>query len=199
VFRLVPDAGAGQSVSESPFSGAQNVVTMWGSERWRFEATYSDLTGADRAEMQAFIVRLRVSRNVFLLANPTANNRGVLSGTPQVGVASLAGMSMVMYGGPNNVSSWACAGDFIAVNSMLKMVTQNVGTNGSGVASLEVWPPLFKAPASGTSIIVNVASARGAFRLTNAAMFNTEPPGYRLSLSISAVEHISSSYVSELL
>lgn len=199
VFRLVPDAGPGQSVSESPFSGAQTVTTMWGSERWKFEASYSDLINAERAEMQAFIVRLRVARNVFLLANPTALNRGALSGTPIIGVASLAGTSMVVAGGPNNISSWACAGDFIAVNSMLKMVLQNASTNGSGIASLQVWPPQYKAPSSGTPIIVNANSAMGAFRLISAPTFNTDPPGYRLSLSISAVEHISSSYVSELL
>lgn len=197
IFRLTPEAGPGQSVSESVFNGAQAVVTMWGSERWSFEASYSDLISHQRAEMEAFIVRLRVARNVFLLRAPIIANRGVWDGSPIVRLSSLSGTSLVVAGATNNVNSYACAGDYIAVNSMLKMVTQSAATNGSGIVSLSVWPPMYKAPNSGTPIVVT--NPMGGFRLTRPVALSFDPPGFRLSLSISAVEYISSSYVSGIL
>lgn len=195
--RLTPDVGDGQQMLQSPFIGAQTVNTFRGSERWRLELQLDDLTGALRAKAQAFVTRLRVSHNVFICVNHTAPQRGVLTGTPLVNAGSYGGQNLNVYNLANNVSSWACDGDFISVNSQLKMVLGDVGTSAGGVASLFVWPPLYDVPASGTIVITN--SPCGAFRALSAMALNTEPPGYKTSIAIAAIERINSSMVADFL
>jgi hypothetical protein len=198
--RLTPDVGPGQSVSESPFIGAQTVVTYRGAERWKLEMQFDDLTGADRADMLAFVTRLRVAHNVFLCVNHTNPGRGFVGGGSSVTNYNHAGGTNILTLGATgaaNVESWARAGDFISVNSQLKMVLLDVLSNGSGVCSLTVWPPLIGIVSASTP--VRVTSTCGAFRMLSAAPISTEPPGYRTNLSITAVERINSSFVSDFL
>lgn len=197
---LVPDI-PNQSLQESSFSGAQSVVTPQGAERWRLRMQFDDLTGDRRAQMAAFIVRLRVSRNVFLCINHTAQNRGAYTAPGGIQVTSAVvgrGIIALVASGGASVSSWAREGDFISVNSTLRMVTSDAGANGSGVVILNVWPPNRATINSGTPLYVSVASAFGAFRMVSAVPFNTNPPGYRTSISIDAVEMVNSAGVVEL-
>jgi len=194
--RLTPDVGPGQILTEDGFSGAQSVVTFHGAERWRLEMAFADLTDDDRAEMSAFVTRLRVAHNVFLCVNHTAPQRGVLSGSPRA-LGSLSGQRLNVYNLTGNVASWARAGDFLSVNSQLKMVLEDAGTSAGGVASLYVWPPLYDIPNCNT--VVHVSSPCGGFRMTRAVPFNTDPPGYRMNLVLTALERINSSFVSEVL
>lgn len=196
--RLTPDVGPGQQFSESAFIGAQSVVTYRGAERWKLDLQFDDLTGADRADMMAFVTRLRVSHNVFLVINHTAPQRGNLNGGAVN--SGTAGQYLILKDLAGNVSSWARTGDFIAVNSMLKMVLQDAGSNGPGVASLQVWPPFYgTAPVWGAPVFTTITSAFGGFRMVGASVINTDPPGYRTSLTISAVERINSAMVADFL
>ena len=197
VQRLTPDVGDGQQLLQSPFIGAQTVNTARGSERWKLELQFDDLTGANRAKMNAFVTRLRVSHNVFLCVNHTAPQRGVLTGTPLVNAGSYGGQNLNVYNLTPNVNSWACDGDFISVNSQLKMVLGDVGTSAGGVASLFVWPPLYDVPASGTIVVTN--SPCGGFRALSAMVMMTEPPGFKGQVSIVAIERINSSMVADFL
>ena len=194
--RLTPSVGAGQSMDESPFSGAQTVTTYRGAERWLLDMSFEGLTGDDRADMMAFVARLRVSHNVFLCVQHTAPQRGAYGGTPRA-VGSLGGQHLNIYGASNSVSSWARNGDFISVNSQLKMILGDYGTNGSGVASLFVWPPFYDSPSSGA--LIAVSSPCGAFRATRVIDLHTKPPRYITDLTISAVERVNSEMVSDFL
>jgi hypothetical protein len=157
--------------------------------------SFTGLTGEDRADMMAFVTKLRVSRNAFLCVNHTAPQRGALSGSPVVGASSLNGSTLVVGGISGSVSSWALAGDFVSVNCELKMVLENVGAV-SGVATLSIWPPFRQTPTSGTTVVVN--SPVGAFRLLRATEMNTDPPEYITSMTIDAVERVNSSMVTQL-
>lgn len=196
VQRLTPDVGNGQSVSESQFSGVQNVTTFRGAERWKLEMSFANLTGANRAVLSAFVARLRVSHNVFICVNHTAPQRGLLTGTP-LAVASLNGHYLNVTNLVASQTGWALAGDFCSVNSNLHMIVEDVGTDASGVASLHVWPPLFGVPGSGD--IVKVSSPCGAFRMAGVSVLNTQPPGYVTDMTITAVSRVNSSMVSAYL
>lgn len=191
--RLIPDV-PGQELQESDFNSAQSVVTYRGGERWKLHMSFGDLTGALRGNMMAFATKLRVSRNAFLIVNHTAPQRGVLSGTPLVGLSSLNGSTLVV-GNLGTVASWALAGDFVSVNCELKMVLEDVGAV-SGIASLSIWPPLRTVPASGINVVVN--SPVGAFRLIRAVEMHTDPPEYVTNMTMEAVERVNSSMVVDL-
>ena len=194
VQRLTPDVGPGQAVSES-FIGSQNVQTFRGAERWRLEMQFNDLTDASRAEMMAFVVNLRVAHNVFLCVNHTAPQRGSRLGTPTV-IGSASGMNMNLQGCTQN-SFWLRAGDFISVNSMLKMQLRDTAATAGGICSLYLWPPFAATVTSGTPVVVS--SPCGAFRMLSAVPISTDPPGYRTSLSITAVERVTSSALADFL
>lgn len=191
--RLVPDV-PGQELQESDFNGAQSVVTYRGGERWRMHMAFGDLTGANRGKMTAFVTRLRVSRNAFLCVNHTAPQQGALTGTPLVALSSLNG-SVLVVGNLSDTASWALAGDFCSVNCELKMILEDTPVV-SNVASLPIWPPIRKIPASGTNVLVS--SPVGAFRLIRAPEMNTEPPEYVTNMTLEAVERVNSSMVVDL-
>jgi hypothetical protein len=192
VQRLTGEA-PGQELQESEWTGAQNVVDFVGYERWKLSMTFADLVEDPRATMKAFVTKLRVSRNSFVVVNHTAPQRGVLSGTPMAH-ATPSGASALTLGNlaGGNVSSWAREGDFVSVNCELKMVLQDAGVV-SNVVSLQIWPPVRMAVVSGT--IVHANSPCGQFRLERATTFDTSPPGYKTSMVLEAVERINSSMV----
>ena len=186
-----------QKVFGSPFNSAMQVVNYPGGERWSLTMQFSALTVRDRARMMGFCSRLRGSRNTFLAVNHTAAQRGGLQGAPLVAVESVSGSILtIVTPGNTNISSWARAGDFVSVNSELKMVLDDVGTDGSDVASLNIWPPIRTTPDSGANVYVS--SVVGAFRLTTPPAFTTAGPGFRTDIALQATEYISSSHVANL-
>lgn len=195
---LTPDVGPGQTIGQSPFIGSQNVNTMRGAERWRLSLSWDALTGDDRADMMSFVTRLRISNNAFICINHAARNRGSLGGTPVVAIASLNGQYLVVsVPGQVSVASWIRAGDFISVNSQLKMNLTDKGTSAGAVASLEIWPPLYDIPNSGVGVAVS--SACGGWRMESVVEMTSDPPGYRTALSIRAIERINSAMVTDFL
>lgn len=194
--RLTPAVGGGQGVQESAFSGVQTVMTYRGSERWKLEMSFDGLTGDDRADMMAFITRLRISHNVFLCVQHTAPQRGVRTGTPLI-LGSLNGHWANMYNVPTLINSYLRAGDFISINSQLKMLLEDAGSDVSGICSAHIWPPFYDVPASGSIVVVN--SPCGAFRLVSEVAYTTNPPRYVTDLTISAVERVNSSMVGDFL
>lgn len=207
--RLVPDVGEGQQLHESPFVGAQSVTTFRGAERWRLELGFEGLTGADRAEMMAFVTRLRVSHNVFLCPNHSAPQRGSAVNSS----ANAHAINEDVSGGSSYVKIWwqgalsdptgtspLKAGDFFSVNSELKMLLRDAApADVADVSSVHFWPPLFSSVTSGTPVYANVSSAYGGFRLLRATEFSTRPPGYISDFTISAVERINSGAVADFL
>lgn len=207
VQRLSPDVGPGQSVTESPFTGAQTVNTFRGAERWRLELQLEDLTGDDRAEMMAFVTRLRVAHNTFIIINHTNPQRGqaflwATANCFQMNTNSTGSSHGRIWFANAGVSPTSLipfkAGDFFSVNSMLKMTLVDMPPlDGGHIGSVYFWPPLFANVTSGTR--AQVYSACGGFRMISAVPITTDPPLYRTSLSISAIERVNSSYVSGFL
>lgn len=179
-FSLVPNT---QSFG-SPLSGAVQTVEMPGA-RWKMSFVMENLTEADAAVFQAFLVKLRGRAGRFTLHNfARATPRGTISGTPLVKGAAQTGNTLAIDG--CTVGSTLLAGDFIGVNGELKMVVADATANGSGEMSLTIEPPLRSAPADNAAITTDRPTV--TFMLSADEIKWSTQPGKFSSFPIDCVE-----------
>lgn len=162
-FRLVNATGE----SRSPFTG-ETQYYQWPAEWWECDVTLRPRKRADVAAWQAFAANMRGKYGTVLIGDPQATTiRGATSGTVLVNGANQTGYTLAVDGLGNNVTNAFRAGDYIQVTeasvARLHMVTADVSSNGSGEATLDIWPALRASPADNAS--VTYAAAKGTFRL----------------------------------
>jgi len=158
------------SISQSPFTFKQQVIAHQG-QRWEAEVTLPPMQRADAETWVSFLVSLQGSRGTFTMGDPNASTaRGSASstpGTPVVNGASQTGQSLDIDGVPASSTGYLKAGDYIQLgggsSATLHKVLQDVDSDGSGRATLELWPYIRIAPSDDATVIVG--NAVGAFRL----------------------------------
>jgi hypothetical protein len=131
------------------------------------------MTRAEGEEWVSFLVKLKGQQGTFLLGDPSgATPRGSAAstpGTPLVNGASQTGGSLTIDGAPANASGYLKAGDYIQLgtssSATLHKVLNDVTTNGSGEAAIDIYPSIRTAPADNAA--VTVSSAKGIFRLAS--------------------------------
>lgn len=168
--RLVARSAVG--VSTSPFSYKEQVYRHPG-QRWEAELTIPPLRRESAEEWLSFLMRLRGRFGTFLLGDPLgATPRGsaaTVPGTPLVNGADQTGDELAIDGLPTSETGYLLAGDYIQLgsggDSRLYKVLENVNTNASGEATLNIWPALRSSPADNAS--VTVSNAKGLFRLAS--------------------------------
>lgn len=181
------------SISESPFTFSQQVVRHAGA-RWSATIRIPPVKREDSEYWNSFLLRLRGQFGTFLLGDPNgATPRGsaaTTAGTPRVNGASQTGNELAIDGLPTSVTGYLRAGDYIQLGSgataRLYKVLEDVDTNGSGQATLNLWPDLRSSPADNATVVVS--GAQGVFRLaTNDATWTINNAGF-YSISFAAVE-----------
>lgn len=160
------------SVSQSPFTYRQQVFQHPG-QRWevsvRIPPCKSDLANA----WVSFLLSLKGQTGTFLLGDPNMKDpRGTAKdtpGTPVVNGGSQTGTSLDIDGLPLNETGYLLAGDYIQLgtgsDTFLHMVLNDVDTNGSGEATLDLWPDVRNAPSNNATVVVS--DTKGHFRLAN--------------------------------
>lgn len=134
----------------SPLSAAVQTVEMPGA-RWKAAFVMDNLTAADAALIQAFMAKLRGRAGRFYLwnfARPTP--RGTIAGTPLVKGAAQTGTSLLIDG--CTAGTTLLAGDYIGVNSELKLVVGDATASVGGEMTLTIEPPLRSSPADNAPI-----------------------------------------------
>ncbi len=106
----------------------------------------------------------------FLMGDPNRlTARGALGGSPVVNGANQTGSSVSIDGCSNNITGWMKAGDYIqlgaASTARLHKVLQQVDTNGSGQATLDIWPNMVTAPTDGSTVVTS--NTVGRWRLNS--------------------------------
>ena len=181
------------SVSQSPFTFSQQVVRHAGA-RWSATISIPPVKRSDSEYWNSFLLRLRGQFGTFLLGDPNgATPRGSAAsaaGTPVVNGASQTGNELAIDGLPASATGYLKAGDYIqlgsASTSRLYKVLEDVDSNGSGEATLNLWPDLRSSPADGATVVVS--NAKGVFRLSNnEAVWTINNAGF-YSISFAAVE-----------
>ena len=172
IANIIFSADNATAISQSPFTFAQQVVKHQG-ERWRASISLPPMKRVDAENWIAFLLSLRGQYGTFLLGDPNATaprgSAATTAGTPVVFGANQTGQDLIIDGLPTSVTGYLLAGDYIQLGSgitsnLYKVLTQ-VNTNGSGVATVTVWPSVTTAPADNATITLN--SAKGVFRLAN--------------------------------
>ena len=134
------------AVSSSPFTYKQQVIAHQG-QRWEAEVTLPPMTRADAETWIAFLVSLQGARGTFTMGDPNAasarGSASVTAGTPLVNGADQTGGS----------------------SATLHKVLQDVDSNASGQATLELWPYIRTAPSD--NAIITVGDTVGVFRLSS--------------------------------
>lgn len=160
------------AVSQSPFSLSQQVYKHQGM-RWEADITLPPMKRETAETWASFLLRLRGQYGTFLLGDPAAATpRGSASttpGTPLVNGASQTGENLNIDGCPADTTGYLKAGDYIQLGSsntaQLYKVLEDVDTNASGEATLNIFPNLRSSPSDDAS--VTVSNAKGLFRLAS--------------------------------
>lgn len=152
------------AVSESPLALSQTVYDHTG-ERWRVRISFPTMDATTARDVIAFLCALNGAVGTFLYYDPLFKSpRGSAGGVPVVNGSSQTGKVLLSRGWTPSQAGVLKAGDFISVSNRLYVITQDSASDGSGNASLDIWPSIRQpAPADGTSI--QTSSPKGLFRL----------------------------------
>lgn len=155
-------------VGQSPYSGSQQAYD-WMGEWWDVKGSLPPMVRADAERWIAWMAALRGRYGTFLLGDPLGKTpRGVATGTPLVNGAGQTGRSLVTDGWTPSITGILKAGDYIQLGTgtttRLYKVMQDVNSNGSGQATLDIFPILRESPADNAA--VTKSSCKGTFRLT---------------------------------
>jgi hypothetical protein len=156
-------------VVQSPFTASQQVYRYTG-QFWEADITLPPMKRADAEYWISFLLKLNGPYGTFLLGDPNgATARGAATGTPLVNGDSQTGNELVTDGWTTSTTGILKAGDYIQLGagatSRLYKVLDDVNSDGSGNATLTLWPDLRSAPSDNAAI--TVSSPKSVFRMTS--------------------------------
>ncbi len=189
---ITPNSSSFELVSntrifQSPLTNAIQTTTRKGS-LWRISMQFNNLSGSDRATMQAFLSKLNGAEHRFTVHDHSFTRRGAGGGTPLVNGASQTGTSLVLDGASSSVNNWLMTGDYISFNNELHMVTADTNSDGSGNVTLPIAPPIRKSPADDLAVDI-AAPIDGVFILTSSASWDTRP-GLFSNFTVEGIEDV---------
>lgn len=177
------------ALSRSPWTFITQVQQHPG-EAWGAEVTMPLLEEAEARAWEAFLIKLRGQRGTFFLGDPLRETpSGAATGSPLVKGASQTGDVLLTDGWTASITNILKEGDYIQLGNRLHRVLNNVTSDASGNATLDIFPRIRESPADNTVIITN--SAQGTFRLAQnvVPVFNVGEEKL-FEISFSAVEAI---------
>jgi hypothetical protein len=151
--------------------------------------TFSNLTGAQRSELQAFISKLDGQTHRMRISDYGAVRYGtaIPPQTPKVQGAGQTGSTLLADGATASQSTYFAAGDYISFNNELHIVTADVDSSASGVLNIPIAPPIRKSPDNDESI--EYAAPYGVFMMTNNPAWSTQSL-YVSNITIEAIEDV---------
>jgi len=163
------DVAVGSTRSQFTYNKA---VSLYQGEEWQVDITLPTLSRAQAGVFRAFMAAMRGMSGQCLFGDPTDvfQGSGVSDGVsvPLVHGNSQTGITLATRGWKANSSGVVKAGDLICVNGEnyphLHVVLGNVASDGSGNASLDLFPRIREAADGNT---ITLAAPQGAFHLAH--------------------------------
>lgn len=171
----------------SPLTNSVQTSSRKGS-LWSIGMTFENLSGDQRAEMQAFIVKLNGQEHRFRVQDHSFVRRGVGTGTLTVNGAGQGGRVLVCTTTGFSINNYVRIGDYIEFNNELHMVVADANSDGAGNISIEIAPPIRK-PTIDNDSISYAAPVKGVFMLSSKSGWSTNV-SLLSSFSIEAVEDV---------
>jgi hypothetical protein len=153
-WRLVPRT----QVFSNPFNGSVQTLSLPGAY-WQVQLSFANLSRDHAARLHALITQLRgPSGRIQLWDHAFATPRGAAGGNPTInGAGQVGGLLNIKGCTPSSV--FLKTGDYCQIGLQRVMVTADAIANATGLCTLQVEAPIRYAPANGSAIIVNKASA----------------------------------------
>jgi hypothetical protein len=153
------------SETRSPFTGDEQIYVHQG-QWWEFVVELPPMVRADAEEWISFLIKLNGKEGTFNMYDPDGlTARGVATGTPLVKGGSQTGNSLITDGWTVSTTGILKAGDYIQIGNYMYKVLNDANSDGSGDATLDIWPNLRSSPADNTAI--TVANCTTLVRLTS--------------------------------
>lgn len=162
------------AISFSPWTGEQQVQQHQGAW-WEGEVSLPFMKRAQWAKWAAFLISLRGQVGTFYMpAYMTLSPQGS-GGSPKVNGGGQTGATLNLKNFAVSTSNVLLAGDFLQVGDELKQVLTDTSSNGSGYATVDIYPPLRESPANDANVILD--NPKGLFRLASNKRQWTLSPG----------------------
>ena len=159
------------AVSRSPFTYSTQVHAYSG-QSWQADVTLPSIRRDLAEEWVAWLISLKGQLGTFYLGDPNAvTPRGSARDTDtiQVSGATSSGNTLAIDSAPASQTGYLKAGDYMQVGSgtsrQLFKVLADVNTNGSGQATVDIWPDVRTTIANNSA--VTVENTKGIFRLAS--------------------------------
>lgn len=153
-------------IQRNPFTLEAQIYQHDG-EAWAVNVSYDPLYRSEAAPLIAALMSLRGPVGTFLFGDVLLNApRGTGGGSPRVNGASQTGIVLVTDGWTAGQTVLK-AGDFFQIDYALYQALQDVTANGSGQASIDVWPRL---RAHEDNAVIVTASPKVILRLSESSI-----------------------------
>jgi len=155
----------------SPFTFTEDVQ-VWAGQNWAIDVSLAPMKRAAAEEWISFLISLNGRQGTFLLGDPTAATpRGTAPGAPLVKGTQAGGLNTLATDGwTAGQTGILLRGDFIQLGSgattRLHKVLTDTNSNGSGEATLDIWPSIRKEGATDNAAIVTSA-CKNTWRLAS--------------------------------
>jgi len=179
-LRIMPEYVQGRNTN--PFTNAEQIYD-YQADRWTLSINYTGLTVRNARLVMAFLLSLRGIVGTFYYGDPLmASPSEAVLGAPLVNGSSQTGRSLNVKG-LVPTTGVIKAGNYFQIGDYLYMVLKDVTANGSGNATLDIFPYIRGAPVDGDAL--TFTNANGIFRMaeTNVSWVVNEEQLYRISLS----------------
>jgi len=157
--------------SRSPFTFAGQAHEYAG-KMWQADVTLPPMARADAERWVAWLMSLKGQLGTFYLGDPLASTplgSGRDSDTVLVDGAVSSGNTIAIDSAPVSTTDFLKAGDYMQIGSgtsrQLFKVLTDVDTDGTGSATVDVWPNVRTSIADNSAITLE--SAQGVFRLAS--------------------------------
>ena len=154
----------------------QDIVQVFAGEMWQGELSIALQTEADGRALAAWITSLKGTKGTFKLGDPALSaplgSAAVTPGTPVIDGVGQTGNQLAISGLPPNVTGYLLAGDMMQVGAFpisapadahLHMVLADVDADGTGRATLDIFPSLRESPTNGSAVVL--VDPQGVFAL----------------------------------
>ena len=180
------------SLSQSIFTLKQQAQEHQG-DLWEVSVSLPSMQRAAAEEWLAFFLSLNGVFGTFLIGDPLGKTpRGSVPGSPLVNGASQTGKSLITDGWTPSQNGVLLAGDYFQLGTgtttRLYKVLTDVGSDGGGNATFDIWPRLRESPDDLDPLVTT--NSKGTFRLTdNVRPWSENLPNY-YAFSFVAMEAI---------
>lgn len=171
----------------SPHTGAVQTKKR-GAGYMMVDMAFASLKTSERAELIAFLAKLRGGQHRFTLPMHCESNRGTFGGTPLVNGSTQKGGTVAVDGCSNTITNWIRAGDIFQLGNEIKICTDDASSDGSGEVSISFAPDIRTSPADNSAIVTS--GAVGIFMLATDEPAFINRPGIFSDFSVSAIEDV---------